>query len=86
MTHTTGPQVAANDTMKVVRQTSVMIAAGSPGEFGSASTASEPPSTPRLSTIPIRPPSSIGLRPTRSMIRIATTVMTTLRTPITMLA
>jgi hypothetical protein len=31
ITHTTGPQVAANDAMNVPRQTSVMTAAGSPG-------------------------------------------------------
>ena len=39
ITHTTGPQVAANETMKPARQTSVMIAAGSLDDFGVASTA-----------------------------------------------
>ena len=34
MTQTTGPQVAANETMKPARQTSVTIAAGSPAESG----------------------------------------------------
>src|SRR5436305_14665662 len=71
ITQTTGPQVAANDAMNVPRQTSVMIAAGSPGLFGLGSTDSEMPSTSRLATMPTTPANNIGLRPTRSMILIA---------------
>src|SRR3981081_401635 len=64
ITHTTGPPVAANEAMKVPRQTSVMIAAGSPGWWGVASTESEIPSTSRLPTMPATPASRIGFRPT----------------------
>src|SRR4051795_7968382 len=60
ITQTTGPQVAANDAMNVPRQTSVMIAAGSLGWCGVASTDCEMPSTSRLVTMPIRPATSNG--------------------------
>ena len=62
------------------------IAAGSPGEFGSDMIESEPPSTARLVTIPASPASSSGLRPTRSTSRIASTVIATFSTPMTMFA
>jgi hypothetical protein len=72
--------------MKPARQTSVSTAAGSLADFGSASTSDEIPSTSRLRTIPTRPASSIGLRPTRSMMRMATIVIATFSTPITRFA
>src|SRR3954465_5905339 len=55
ITQTTGPQVAANDAMKVPRQISVMIAAGSLGWCGSGSADSDTPSTSRLPTMPATP-------------------------------
>jgi hypothetical protein len=63
-----------------------MIAAGSPAESGLASTSEDTPSTTRLRIIPIRPASSIGLRPTRSTSRIASTVMAMFSVPIARLA
>ena len=86
MTQTTGPQVAAKETMKPPRQASVTMASGSPAELGSAISRLDSPSTVRLVTIPARPASSSGLRPTRSTIRTATTVAATLSTPMTRLA
>ena len=62
------------------------IAAGSPAESGVASSSEDSPRMVRLATIPTRPNSSIGLRPTRSMIRMAMIVMTTFSVPITRFA
>src|SRR2546421_12157023 len=59
ITHTTGPQVAANDAMNVPRQISVITAAGSPGWCGVASAAFATPSTTRLAPIPATPANSI---------------------------
>ena len=86
MTQTTGPHVAANDTMNPARHASVTIAAGSPAESGVGSSSEDRPRMVRLATMPTRPNRSMGFRPTRSMILMAITVMTTFRVPITRLA
>ena len=78
ITQTTGPQVAAKETMKLARQRNVTIAAGLPGEFGLAKTSVDDTQNRRDSaTMPASPATSIGLRPTRSTIRMATIVMRT---------
>ncbi len=86
ITQTVGPQVMAKEMMKPARHNSVMTATVSVGLDGSESSSVESPSTTRLAVIPTNPPRSSGLRPARSIRRIATRVMRTLIAPIMRLA
>jgi NAD(P)-dependent dehydrogenase (short-subunit alcohol dehydrogenase family) len=76
MTQTVGPQVAAKEAMNTAKHTSVVMATGSVGLDGSESSNVESPRTVRLATMPTSPPRRSGLRPTRSMSRIARSVIT----------
>src|ERR671922_2674464 len=55
MTHTTGPQVAAKETMKPARHSSVMMASGSLPDLGCASTAEVTPRMAMLEAMPNSP-------------------------------
>jgi hypothetical protein len=75
---TVSPHVAAEEMIKLARQTNVMMAKASEGFDGWGSNSEKSPKTLRLSTIPTSLIRSSGLRPSRSTKRIATRVISTL--------